>query len=141
MSRPSDESVACAFVLKALCYQEMARLGASVPSALEFIDEVTHEAEQFDAEADGTDRQPVEICDCGFARGSFGCDDSHRILAELTTSPERVQIPAESEHVAPYTPPDGKIACPIPTCRAELIPGQTCGGANCGLKTKEMPDV
>lgn len=91
---------------------------------------------------------------------------------------ERVQIPAESEHVAscvaevplgyfdqlskeiktwpvldeskfadfpslldgmdaPHTPPDGKVACPIPTCRAELLPGQTCGGVNCGLRSNE----
>lgn len=56
---------------------------------------------EFQAEtAGGTDRQADEICECGFARGSFGCDDSHRILAEITVTPERVQISAESEHVA-----------------------------------------
>ena len=101
--------------------------------------------------------------------------DMRAEAVQITTSPERVQIPAESEHVspcvaevppgyfdqlseeiktwpvldeskfadfpslldgmdAPYTPLDGKIACPIPTCRAELLPGQHCGGVNCGLK-------
>ena len=82
--------------------------------------------------------------------------DMRAETVKVTTSPERVQIPAESEHVAPYgrCPPfmtgkyrktfdaDAmsavveKIACPIPTCRAELLPGQTCGGVNCGLRGK-----
>ena len=84
---------------------------------------------QIDADASGTGRQPDEICDCGFARGSFGCDDSHRILAELTTSPERVQVPAESEHAAPFD------RCP--TCTAHMPVGKTCGGVNCGLRGKE----
>ena len=135
MTRPTDAAIACAFINKALDYQQRERTGLPVPSALEFIDEVTRDSEEFETEAGGTDRQPDEICDpCGYVRGSLGCDDAHKKREQITTSPERVQIPAESEHVAPYTPPDGKIACPIPTCRAELMPGQTCGGVNCGLR-------
>lgn len=102
MTRPSDESVACAFVLKALCYQEMARLGASVPSALEFIDEVTRDAAEFDAES------PADV---------------HIIHEKVTTSPERVQIPAESKRV-----------CSRPSCRAEMRPGLRCSSPHCGLK-------
>lgn len=79
--------------------------------------------------------------------------------AKLTTSPERVQIPAESEHdrcavmsqadtsarnasagsstrkagemtgVAPYD------RCP--KCTAHMPVGKTCGGMNCGLRGKE----
>jgi len=48
---------------------------------------------------------------------------------KLTTSPERVQIPAESEHVAPYD------RCP--KCTAHMPVGQTCGGVNCGLRRAE----
>ena len=48
--------------------------------------------------------------------------------AQITTSPERVQIPAQGEHVAPYD------RCP--TCTAHMPVGKTCGGANCGLRGK-----
>jgi hypothetical protein len=47
---------------------------------------------------------------------------------KVTMSPEHVQTPPV------YTPPAGKVACPIPTCRAELRPGEHCGGVNCGLR-------
>ena len=60
-------------------------------------------------------------------------DEYEERTEKLTTSPERVQIPAESEHVVLVE----KVACPIPTCRAELLPGQTCGGKNCGLRRTE----
>lgn len=68
------------------------------------------------------------------ARSLFGAEvdevyDSHRILAEITTSPERTQIPAESEHAAPFD------RCP--TCTAHMPVGKTCGGVNCGLRGKE----
>lgn len=104
------------------------------PDFFRFLRSVKIKAERFDAEAGGTDRQTEEMCEtCGYVRGSLGCDAAHKKLKELTAPPERVQIPAESEHVAPVE----KVACPIPTCRAELLPGQTCGGVNCGLRGKE----
>ena len=47
----------------------------------------------------------------------------HTIPEKVTTSPERVQIPAESKRV-----------CSRPTCRAEMRPGLRCGSPHCGLK-------
>ena len=69
-----------------------------------------------EAEAGGADRQ----------------SDMHTSDEKVTTSPEHVYIPQENVHV----PPDGKVACPIATCRAELMPGQHCSGVGCGLRGK-----
>jgi len=82
-------------------------------------------------------RETHHMGDICFSCGKERKHDMSKIPEQITTPPERVQIPAESEHVAPYTPPDGKVACPIPTCRAELLPGQSCGGVNCGLRRTE----
>ncbi len=54
--------------------------------------------------------------------------DMHTIPEKVTTSPERVQIPAESEHIAPYD------LCP--KCTAHMPVGKVCGGVNCGLRGK-----
>lgn len=51
MTRPTDAAIAYAFINNALDYQQLERDGEAVPPALEFIDEVTREAEQFDAES------------------------------------------------------------------------------------------
>lgn len=112
MTRPTDAAIVCAFVLKALCYQELARLGGSVPSALEFIDEVTRDAEEFDAEAGGTDRQTEEVMKVA----------ARECKAEFVP----VASAAEPQAAAPYD------RCP--TCTAHMPVGQTCGGVNCGLK-------
>jgi len=58
--------------------------------------------------------------------------DAHTFPEKLTTSPEHVQIPAESEHVVPFD------RCP--TCAAHMPVGQTCGGVNCGLRRKDATE-
>jgi hypothetical protein len=111
MTRPTDAAIARAFF-------EIAHQDGYVREA------VLKRAAEFDAES--PDGAGDEICDCGYVRGSFGCDDTHKNTRKVTTPPERVQIPAESEHAAPYD------RCPA--CTAHMPVGQTCGGVNCGLK-------
>jgi hypothetical protein len=82
--------------------------------------------------------------------------DAHTIPEKVTTSPGRVQIPAESEHDAEALEigrkawadvPDAaewqreirgtepaKRVCTVSTCRAEMCPGLRCGSPNCPLK-------
>jgi len=60
----------------------------------------------------------------------YAAQDEYEARTEKpTTSPERVQIPAESDHVAPFD------RCP--KCTAHMPVGQTCGGVNCGLRRAE----
>ena len=123
MTRPTDAAIARAF-------REMSRrTSIGQPWTLDyFVLMVNKSAERFDSEG-GTFLQTEEVCDCGYVRGSLGCDDAHKKREELTTSPERVQIPAESEHVAPFD------RCP--KCTAHMPVGQTCGGKDCGLRRDE----
>jgi len=125
MARPTDAAIARAFWAAYENYQD----------------------DQYDSLDDLVD---AVLVDAGFF-------DKPAIHEKLTTSPERAQIPAESGRVVPPAAvifaqlrrEEGrieeahnaavramKVACPIPTCRAELMPGQTCGGVNCGLKPK-----
>ena len=82
--------------------------------------------------------------------------NTHTIPEKVTTSPERVQIPAKSEHDAAALEigrkawadvPDAaewqreirgtepaKRICTRPLCRAEMRPGLHCGNPDCGLK-------
>jgi len=90
--------------------------------------------------------------------------DAHTFPEKLTTSPEHVQIPAESEHEAAALEigrkawadvPDAaewqrdirgtepQAAAPYdrcPTCAAHMPVGQTCGGVNCGLRRKDATE-
>jgi len=75
------------------------------------------------AEASGTDWQTEEVMQIEAVQHGHAHDPAASA--------------ADGRAAAPYTPPDGKIACPIPTCRAELLAGQYCGGVNCGLRGKE----
>lgn len=123
MTRPTDAATARAW--QKYCSEHAGEM--VIITDAQFI--VTRMAEEFDAEAGG--------------------NEPH--VASVTTSPERVQIPAESEHVAPdgeerqavpsnWTPSqhDGTDApydrCP--TCTAHMPVGKTCGGVNCGLRWK-----
>lgn len=121
MSRPTDASLARAF-------REMSRrTSIGQPWTLDyFVLMVNKCAERFDAEAGGTDRQ------------TEGVMQIEAVQHVHTHDP--VASAADGKAAAPYAPPDGKIACPIPTCRAELLPGQTCGGVNCGLRKASQPD-
>lgn len=88
-----------------------------------------------------------EICRWGTADEHAAWQQSRpdivfKFPQKVTTSPERVQIPAESKHV-PL--PEGwvsvkelraipeKRTCTIPTCRAEMRPGLRCKNPDCGL--------
>lgn len=145
MTRPTDAAIARAF------WEIRPDLGRFARS---YRDQVIERAHLIDAESPaGT---VDEICDCGYVRGSFGCDDSHKNTRKVTTPPERVQIPAESEHDAAALEigrkawadvPDAaewqreirgtepaKRTCTIPTCRAEMRPGLRCSSPHCGLK-------
>jgi hypothetical protein len=125
VTRPTDAAIARAF-------RELSRrTSIGQPWTLDYFVLVVNKcAERFDAEAGGTDRQTDGL----FHGMTFNESDA--------IQPDRIVVSQGGKHLAtilidsaaPYTPPDGKIACPTPTCRAELLPGQTCGGVNCGLR-------
>lgn len=119
MTRPTDAAIARAFWEE---WAEDQRLWMARPAMCNpMLAEIMEKACNFDAEAGGTDRQTKEVIAC-----------------DPVVQPERQGVAgaADGKAAAPYTPPDGKVACPIPTCRAELFPGQACGGVNCGLRGK-----
>jgi len=121
MTRPTDSSIARAFWFLV----ESARIHEKANGRTESvrIRSVIRAAAKFDAESPaGPARDSEEICDCGYVRGSFGCDDAHKIAPKVPTSPERVQIPAESKHVQ------------CPRCPAHMPVGLHCGGPNCPLR-------
>lgn len=69
-----------------------------------------------------------EICRWGTADEHAAWQQSRpdivfKFPQKVTTSPERVQIPAESKRV-----------CSCHTCRAEMRPGLRCKNPHCGLK-------
>ena len=140
MTRPTDASIARAF------WAERERFlvpGHGEPVTHGVLLKIEIAAYGFDAESPaGTslaDMFTINESPClpdgvvVFSQGGEVKGVMHTTPEKVTTSRERVQIPAESEHVAPYD------RCP--KCTAHMPVGQTCGGVNCGLKTKETPDV
>lgn len=90
---------------------------------------------------------PCEICE-GEGPCSYEQCPMKAAAPFVSTPVETTGVASNADAVAgnkppaPYTPSDGKVACPIPTCRAELRPSEYCGGAACGLRPKlENSDV
>ena len=114
MTRPTDASIAVAF-WRVSGYIDLS------DSDTRLLQIVVAEAMKDDAESPaGTKQSP-------FLQGT-GCAPMpgpilHTIPEKVTTSPERVQIPAESKRV-----------CTVSTCRAEMRPGLRCSSLHCGLK-------
>lgn len=103
MTRPTDASIARAFF-------EISHIDGYVREA------VLKRAAEFDAES------PAGCKVCG--GGNVYCAACmSKTSPEVTTSPERVQIPAESKRV-----------CSWQSCRAEMRPGLHCDGAQCPLR-------
>lgn len=100
-------------------------------------DSVITLAEQFDAESPaGTDASIIDAAkaviqrwDSPLWRQEVGTADLINDLREainnaekVTTSPERVQIPAETTHVR------------CPKCTGSILAGKWCNGPNCPLR-------
>ncbi len=113
MTRATDASIARAF--------DRALLNFDVATPWSVVYRRMKEwAAEFDAEspAGTTD----EICDCGYVRGSFGCDNAHKRAMKECASVKRVQTPTE---------PD-RGYCPL--CRGNVWVGRSCNGPNCPLR-------
>lgn len=126
MSRPTDTSIARAFWARVerYKYEHWSEAGTWLLAEEEIIER----AAEFDAEIPaGTAQVGGPYCKhCGKETHHIGdvcffCSKAEK-AEKLTTSPERVQIPAESTHVR------------CPRCTASLPAGKTCGGLQCGLK-------
>ena len=132
MTRPTDAAIARAF------YSAVAVIKPEhIEGVQAYVSAVIAKAAEFDAESPaGADASIVDAAkavirrwDSPLWRQEVGTADLINDLRkaidnsqEVTTSPERVQIPAESKHVQ------------CPRCPAHMPVGLHCGGPNCPLR-------
>ncbi len=113
MTRPTDASIAREFWAQYDCGAD------SIDPDL-----LAQKAAKRDAESPAGPTPYIACAGCGADSPEKRCVGCMHIFGrKVTTSPERVQIPAESKRV-----------CTVSTCRAEMRPGLHCGGPNCPLR-------
>lgn len=114
MTRPTDASLARAF----WSWLDAVHSAPRTMDALELLTRILAEAQQYDAEATTTDDR-CKVCGGG---NVYCAACMSKSAPEVTTSPERVQVPAESE----------RGYCPL--CTGNVWKGRYCNGPKCPLR-------